>query len=120
MNLNKVKVLFAQGDHELEKAKDALKTLNEGKVRTACRRAIGFYIDGLLELEPNDKYGSHFMAHLKGLAYDVNLSPSVRLAAMDLLEKTSAKKISGEKAIENCNIIIQYCKNKTAKYFATN
>lgn len=107
----KAKVLMAQGDRDLSIAEDSLKIGNEGKARTASRRAAGFYISALNLLDEYD-YGNHFIANLRNMFYNTNVPANVRDAAMNLLERLSNKELSGLDAVNYSKIIMEYCKTR--------
>ena len=115
-NINKMKILFAQGEKEMESAMRTLTEGNEGKVRTLCRRAAGFYLQGLLEVFPKSNYGNSFMNNLRALENDSENSESVRFSAGKLIVHTNKLQINGKEAVEYASIIIDYCKEKTASF----
>ena len=78
---NKAIVLFAQGEKELQNAHKHLGKSIDGKVRAIVRRAAGYFIDGLLTLNPKDNYGSSFINHLKALQYDDTVPENIRKSA---------------------------------------
>jgi len=115
-NINKMKILFAQGEKEMESAMRILAEGNEGKVRTLCRRAAGFYLQGFLEVFPKSHYGKSFMNNLRALENDSENPESVRFSAGKLIVHTNKLQISGKEAIKYATIIIDYCKEKTAAF----
>jgi HEPN domain-containing protein len=120
LNLAKARIAIANGDLDLSRAYDALKEGNIGKVRTSARRAAGYYLEALLILEPNKDYGAHFMAHLRGLQYDVNMPEDLRNCADNLTKRLSEYEMTGEDAVSCANKIIAYCKERLDKYFKDN
>lgn len=119
-NRNKMKILFAQGEKEMESAMRTLTEGNEGKVRTICRRAAGFYLQGLLEVFPKSNYGSSFMNNLRALENDSGNPESVRYSAGKLITHTNKIQINGKEAVECANAIINYCKEKTSPLLNNN
>ena len=115
-NINKIKILFAQGKKEMESAVRILVEGNEGKVRTLCRRAAGFYLQGLLEVFPKTNYGNSFMNNLRALENDLQNPESVRFSAGKLIVHTNKLQINGKEAVEYASIIIDYCKEKAATF----
>ncbi len=116
LNIAKARIAMANGDLDLSRAYDALKEGNIGKVRTSARRAAGYYLDALLLFEPNEYYGTHFMAHLRGVAYDTSIPKELRQCASDLIQRLSDLNLSGEEALSCANKIIDYCKEKLDAY----
>lgn len=111
-NINKAKVLTAQGDRDIQIAQSSLEEGNEGKTRTASRRAAGFYISALNLLDDSYDYGDNFIANLRNLFYNNEAPSEVREAAMNLLERLSNKELSGKAAVDYAKIIIDFCGNK--------
>ncbi len=109
--INKAKVLLAQSSKSIVNAYNTLSSGNEGRIRTISRRAAGFAISALNIFTEKD-YGSHFLANLKNLFYDVSAPAEVRDAAMNLLERVSDNPISGKEAIEFAVKIVEFCKSK--------
>ncbi len=107
---NKAIVLFAQGEKELQNAHRHLGKSIDGKVRAIVRRAAGYFIDGLLTLNPKENYGSSFINHLKALQFDSSVPDSVRKSSAILTMKVSDEDLSGSDAIRHGEIIINYCK----------
>jgi len=112
--INKMKVMFAQGERELASVEPHLSEGNHGKVRTICRRAAGFYLGGLLEVFPKKNYGMSFMNNLRGLQNDADVPDSVRQNAEKLITHTNNFQLNGKEAVECAIIIIEYCKEKAA------
>ncbi len=109
--LNKAKVLIAQGQNELSRVKEPLEIGFDGKVRTICRRAVGFYIAASLELFPKDNYGKSFMNNIRALASDNEAPQNVKLSADKLLVHTNTLQLSGSEAVKCAETIILFCKN---------
>lgn len=109
-NLNRSKVFFAQGEREINNARNKLDDNNDGKVRTLARRAAGFYIDGFLELNPKSNYGHSFINHLKAIQNDDDIPINIREAANKLTSKVGVEDLSGTDSIQYAQIIIDYCK----------
>lgn len=112
-NINKAKILFAQGDREIQRAKELLNDNNDGKVRTLARRAAGFYIDGLLVIEPRIHYGNSFINHLKAIQNDDSIPTNIITAANKLTSKTGVKDLTGVDSIMYAELIIDYCKQNS-------
>ncbi len=109
-NVNKAKVLFAQGENEIYRAKGFASQNDDGKARTSSRRAAGFFLEGLLTLKPKDYYGRSFMSFLRGLIVDDEIPEDIKNSAKILIEKPV--NLNGENAIVNAEKIIEYCKNE--------
>ncbi len=112
-NINKTKVLFAQGENELARAKSFAAGNDDGKARTSARRAAGFYLEGLLLLNQKDFYGKSFMSFLRGLTVDNDVPVQVKNSAGILVNKPNG--LNGEAAISHAEIIIEYCKSEFNK-----
>ncbi len=109
-NINKAKVLFAQGENELTRAKGFAGANDDGKARTSSRRAAGFFIEGLQLIERKAFYGKSFMSLLRALTVDAEVPDNVKISARILVEKPGD--LTGKKAIEHAETIMDYCKNK--------
>ncbi len=116
LTLAKARISVANGDLDLSRAYDALKEGNIGKVRTAARRAAGYYLEAVNLLEPNELYGTHFMSFLRGIAEDASVPEDVRKCGSDLTQRLSDLNLSGEDALSCANKIIDYCKEKLKDY----
>ncbi len=116
-NLAKARISIANGDLDLSRAYDAFKEGNIGKTRTAARRAAGYYLEALNILEPNEKYGKHFMAHLRALSEDETLPEDLRHCGFVLTQRLSDLPLGGEDALSCANKIIGFCKEKLKTYF---
>lgn len=113
--LNKIKLLIANGNFELEKANDSIKIGFDGKARTCARRAAGFFIQAFLTLNEKENYGKSFMNNLKSLKDDSSMPTSIRNSASLLSEHISDFELSGEKAILEANNIIDFIKKEYLK-----
>ncbi len=112
-SINKAKVLFAQGENELTRAKGFAEANDDGKARTSSRRAAGFFIEGLQLIERKSFYGKSFMSLLRAIAVDEEVPENVKLSARTLVEKPI--NLNGSQAVENAENIIAYCKQKFEK-----
>ncbi len=112
-NVNKAKVLFAQGENELTRAKGFVKAKDDGKARTSSRRAAGFFIEGLQLIEQKSFYGKSFMSLLRALTVDDEVPENVKISARTLVEKPV--NLNGKQAVEHAENIIVYCKHKFEK-----
>jgi len=107
-DLNKVKVLTAQGDRELEGIKEELQTGNEGKVRTLARRAAGFYLSAYNELTGCGLFGLSFINNLRILSREESFPEEIRNSAYTLIQKITQTEITAEQAYSDAMNIINY------------
>lgn len=108
-NMNKQILSFAQGKTEMERAIKFQGNSIDGKVRVCARRAVGFYLEGLLSAQPKPNYGKSFINHIKGLQIDKNVPTKIKSAAERLTLKSGIEDISASEAISNAQVIIEYC-----------
>ena len=106
---NTVKISFANGDKELQNAKNNLEKFYDGKIRAIARRAAGFYIDGFVKLTGKEHYGSSFMNHLRGLSNDNEIPVEIRKPANLLIMKMTDEELTGQQAISQADKIIKFC-----------
>jgi HEPN domain-containing protein len=76
--------LLRQADIEIQRARDALEVGNDGRARTAARRAAGNALTALRQRFPDRNYGDDVMRQLRNLMDDVTVPPDVREAAEHL------------------------------------
>lgn len=74
---------------ELNRGRDAEHVGNEGKARTAARRAVGIAVTEYQKRLAVKQYGSDFMRQLRGIAGDQSLPHNVREAATRLQARIS-------------------------------
>ncbi len=113
--LNRVKISFAQGDKELENAKNNLNIFFDGKIRAIARRAAGYYLEGFVIFFDKEKYGNSFINHLRGLVNDSAIPQKVKISANSLTQKITNDDLSGNDAIYHAEIIINFCRDKVNK-----
>ena len=113
--LNRVKIKFAQGDKELENAKDNLNYFYDGKIRAIARRAAGFYLEGFAIYFNKERYGNSFINHLRGLQNDNTIPLKIKLSSKELTQKMTNDYLSGIDAISHAETIINYCKEEVYK-----
>ena len=114
--LNKVKINFAYGKKEIELAKNNLGSFYDGKIRAIARRASGFYIEGLIKFHEKTNYGNSFMNHLKAISKDSSIPQDVKNAANFLTMKMTNENLSGTQAVEQAEVIINFCINEFEKF----
>lgn len=114
--LNRVKLHFEQGQRELESAKHNINIFYEGKIRTLARRSAGFYLEGYVNFTNKIYYGNSFMNHLKGLQNDNTIPIEIKNSANALTMKMKNEDLSGPAAIENAEIIINFCREELNKF----
>jgi HEPN domain-containing protein len=73
--------LLRQADVELQRAREALEVGNDGRARTAARRAAGNALTALKQRFPGRNYGDDMMRQLRNLMDDVTVPLDVREAA---------------------------------------
>lgn len=105
--LIKVKVLSAQGDNELKRARDEISSGNFGKVRVLSRRASGFYLTALNEMFPELKIGSNFITQIRRFSLLKDLNETVKKACEDLSVRVSEKEIDAMDSITAAELIIK-------------
>ena len=94
---------------EFERAREADRKGNQGKVRTSARRAVGIAIAQLAKEFPEKQYGRDFITQLRSLALDPAIPESVRNAADRLQARLSLEFESHSKhPIEDAGIIVQF------------
>ena len=74
---------------ELDRGREAERVGNDGKVRTAARRAVGLAVTEYQRRQPPKRYGDDFMKQLRGIAEDPSLPVGVREAATRLQTRIS-------------------------------
>jgi uncharacterized protein (UPF0147 family) len=112
---NIIKISFANGDKELQNAKENINKYYDGKIRAIARRAAGFYIDGFVKLTNKDHYGSSFMNHLRGMNNDHKVPREIRKSANLLIMKMTNDELTGQQAINQAEIIKKYCVDELNK-----
>lgn len=73
--------LLRQADIELQRAREALEVGNDGRARTAARRATCSALTALKQRFPERNYGDDVMRQLRNLMDDVTVPLDVREAA---------------------------------------
>ena len=73
--------LLRQADAELQRAREAMEGGNDGRARTAARRAAGNGLMALKQRHPDRNYGDDVMRQLRNLMDDVTVPLDVREAA---------------------------------------
>jgi HEPN domain-containing protein len=73
--------LLRQADVELQRAREAMEVGNDGRARTAARRAAGNVLTALKQRFAERNYGDDAMRQLRNLMDDVTVPVDVREAA---------------------------------------
>jgi len=73
--------LLRQADVELQRAREAVEVGNDGRARTAARRAAGNALTALKQRFPERNYGDDTVRQLRNLMDDVTVPLDVREAA---------------------------------------
>jgi len=74
---------------EFSRGRDAERTGNEGKARTAARRAVGVAVTEFQKRRAVKQYGNDAMQQLRGITEDNSLPDDVRKAATRLQTRVS-------------------------------
>ena len=77
----KVEQFLQQADVELQRCREAQEIGNEGKARTAARRAAGSALTALKHHFPEHNYGDDVMRQLRNLMDDATVPLDAREAA---------------------------------------
>jgi hypothetical protein len=94
---------------ELNRAREAERNGNQGRVRTSARRAAGIAIAEFERRFPEKRYGSDFMAQLRSLALDPAAPEHVRNAADRLQARlTPTFESPSKRPIDDAEIIVQF------------
>lgn len=94
---------------ELNRGRDAERVGNEGRVRTAARRAVGIAVTEYQHQRAVKRYGDDFMKQLRGIADDPSLPANVRDAAMRLQTRISQEFTSlSRQPLADAQVIISY------------
>ena len=106
---------FDEIELELNRGREAERNGNEGKVRTAARRAVGIAVTEYqrrLEVVP---YGADVMRQLRGMAVDQSLPRDVRDAATRLQTRISQEFTSpSRQPLADALVIIDFIKRALA------
>jgi len=105
---------FREIDDELHRAQEARLAGNEGRARTAARRAAGMAIEILVRRVPEKNYGNDFLHYLRGMMNDLTIPEEIRQAAEHLqarIDKNFMFPFS-EDPIEDAQRIIQYVRQQ--------
>ena len=94
---------------ELNRGRDAERVGNEGKARTAARRAVGIAVTEYQQQCAVKRYGDDFMKQLRGIADDPSLPADVREAATRLQTRISQEFTSpSRQPLADAQVIIRY------------
>lgn len=94
---------------ELNRGRDAERIGNEGKMRTAARRAVGIAVTEYQRRFSPNRYGSDFMRQLRGIAEDASLPENVRQAAMRLQARITPEfKSPSRQPLVDAQVIIEF------------
>ncbi len=112
--MSTIEDFFRQVEVELQRAREAKRIGNEGRVRTAARRAAGNAISALLLKYLSLNYGSDFMNQLRSMKEDEQVPREVRSAANRLQTRITQQFTSpfSTDPIEDALIIIEYVRKK--------
>ncbi len=105
---------FREIDDELRRAQLARLAGNEGRARTAARRAAGMAIEILVRAVPEKNYGSDFLHYLRGMMNDPTVPEEIRQAAEHLQARIDKNFVFpfSEDPIEDAQRIIQYVRQQ--------
>jgi HEPN domain-containing protein len=104
--------LLQQADIELQRARDALEVGNDGRARTAARRAAGNALTALKQRLQDRNYGDDVMRQLRNLMDDATVPPDVREAAEHLQARVTERFTSAFSSdpVEDAATILNYVK----------
>lgn len=98
---------------ELNRGRDAERSGNNGKVRTAARRAAGRALTEYQERIGEHRYGNDFLSQLKAMAGDAGVPCDVRDAAMRLQARITQEFTSpSENPLSDALAIISYIQQR--------
>jgi HEPN domain-containing protein len=102
--------LLQQADIELQRARDALEVGNDGRARTAARRAVGNALTALKQRFQDRNYGDDVMRQLRNLMDDITVPPDVREAAEHLQARITEQFTSAFSSdpVEDAVTILKY------------
>ncbi len=96
---------------ELNRGRDAERIGNEGKIRTAARRAVGIAVTEYQKQLAMKGYGDDVMRQLRGIAADESLPHDVREAATRLQARISQEFTSpSRQPLADALVIIDFIK----------
>ena len=96
-------------DLEFVRAREVERIGNQGRVRTAARRASGIAIVELQRRFSDKQYGRDFVTRLRSFALDPSIPEHVRDAAGRLQARLSPEFASSSRhPIEDAEIIVQF------------
>jgi hypothetical protein len=96
---------------ELNRGREAERIGNEGKVRTAARRAVGIAVTEYQRRLEAKRYGADVMRQLRGIAGDQSLPYDVREAATRLQTRISQEFTSpSRQPLADALVIIEFIK----------
>ena len=98
---------------ELNRGHDAERVGNEGKARTAARRAVGMAVTEYQKRQAVNAYGADVMRQLQGIAEDESLPNEVRGAASRLQTRISQEFTSpSRQPLADAQVIIDFIKRR--------
>jgi HEPN domain-containing protein len=102
--------LLQQADIELQRARDTLEVGNDGRARTAARRAAGNALTALKQRFQDRNYGDDVMRQLRNLMDDVTVPSDVREAAEHLQARVTEQFTSAFSSdpVEDAVTILKY------------
>ncbi len=107
-----VEQYLQQAEIELQRAREAEEIGNDGKARTAARRAAGNALIALAQKLPDKNYGDDVMRQLRNLMDDATVPIVAREAAERLQERVTERftSPSSTNLIDDALIIVDYVK----------
>ncbi len=94
---------------EMERGREAEHIGNEGKVRTAARRAVGIAVTEYQRRLSVNRYGNDFMRQIRSVADDLTLPDFVRESAMRLQTRISPEfKSPSFRPLADAQVIIDF------------
>ena len=104
--------LLRQANAELQRAREAMEVGNDGRARTAARRATGNALTALKQRFPERNYGEDVVHQLRNLMDDVTVPLDVREAAERLQARITEQFTSAFSTdpVEELITILKYVK----------
>jgi len=100
-------------ESELNRGREAERIGNQGRVRTAARRAVGIAVTEYQRTLPGKRYGDDVMKQLRGVAEDRAIPEDVREAATRLQTRLSQEFTSpSRQPLADALVIINFFKRE--------
>lgn len=98
---------------ELDRGREAERLGNEGRARTAARRAVGIAVTEYQKQTAARQYGADVMRQLRGISGDGSLPDDVRQASTRLLTRISQDFVSpSRQPLNDAQVIIDFIRRE--------